>query len=37
MEGVSFTVDMYANVTEPAYRALCSQCGNHVTDIVPAS
>jgi hypothetical protein len=37
VEGVSYTVDMYPNKTEPFYRAQCGQCHNPITDIVPAA
>ena len=33
--GVTYTVDMYPNSVAPTWRAICAQCGNAVTDIVP--
>jgi hypothetical protein len=35
--GVTYTVDMYPNSEPPTWRAICAQCGNAVTDVVPAT
>lgn len=35
VEDVSYTLPMYANATEPIYLAMCQQCSQIVTDIVP--
>ncbi|MEU5091730.1 hypothetical protein [Streptomyces sp. NPDC021356] len=33
---VTYQVPMYPNVEPPTYRAVCAQCEQYVTDIVPA-
>ena len=35
--GVTYTVGMYPNSEPPTWRAICAQCGNAVTDVVPAT
>ncbi|WP_405526801.1 hypothetical protein OG426_30495 [Streptomyces canus] len=35
--GVTYTVDMYPNAELPTWRAECAQCGQTITDVVPAS
>ncbi|MCX4858317.1 hypothetical protein [Streptomyces canus] len=35
--GVTYTVDMYPNAELPTWRAECAQCGQPITDVVPAS
>ncbi|MCZ1001193.1 hypothetical protein O1M63_29070 [Streptomyces mirabilis] len=32
---VTYTVDMYSNAEPPTYRALCEQCKQPITDLVP--
>lgn len=34
--GIACAVEMYPNAAPPVYRAVCGQCGQTVTDIVPA-
>lgn len=36
VQGVTYTVDMYPNEAPPIFRAQCFQCGQPVTDLVPA-
>ncbi|MFG3244852.1 hypothetical protein [Streptomyces sp. NPDC048157] len=35
-EGIHYKVPMFPNVDPPTYRAVCAQCGQAVTDLVPA-
>lgn len=36
--GVTYTgVPMYPNAEPPTWRAVCGQCGNPVTDVVPST
>ncbi|MFJ1529712.1 hypothetical protein ACIOFV_15005 [Streptomyces mirabilis] len=32
---VTYTVDMYPNAESPTYRAICGQCKQAITDLVP--
>ncbi|WP_169317286.1 hypothetical protein [Actinacidiphila oryziradicis] len=35
VDGVPFNATLYANAAPPIYRAVCGQCGQIVTDLVP--
>ncbi|MFD5753815.1 hypothetical protein ACFWIZ_00720 [Streptomyces sp. NPDC127044] len=32
---VTYTVNMYSNAAPPTYRAICGQCKQPITDLVP--
>ncbi|WP_217572565.1 hypothetical protein [Streptomyces sp. GbtcB7] len=34
---LTYTVDMYSNAEPPMYRAICGQCKQPITDLVPYS
>lgn len=36
VDDVTFTLDVYPNEAPPVYRVQCGQCGQPVTDLVPA-
>jgi hypothetical protein len=36
VDGTTYTVNMYPNEAPPTWRAVCAQCGQSITDIVPA-
>jgi hypothetical protein len=33
---VTYALNMYANTAPPVWNAVCAQCGQAVTDVVPA-
>lgn len=35
-DGVTYKVGMYPNSEPPTFRAVCGQCQQPITDIVPA-